>query len=393
MRISTNQIFDQNLAAMLNQQAALANTQNQLSTGKKILSPSDDPAGSVQILNLQREFNLTEQYLANADAATTKLREEEIALQGATGITQRIRELAVQGLNDSNTQPDREAIAAEIKQLNLQLLGLANTRDANGDYLFAGFANGTQPYETIYGNYQGDEGQRNLKVGPGVLVATNDPGANVFEAAVNRTEVNVVGTGSGSLRITDTSNSAANFADITFTYDAGAQQYTVSDGTNSEIIDYSPGQRVRLDSLNGNFPSLQVELDGAPDDGDVITISREVTPQQSLFRTIDDFAMALQGNNVGPDNSPNNGDFLSNLDLGLKNIIDTRAQVGSRINAIEQQQAINDSVAFNLEKSLSEIRDLDYAEAISQLTRQSIGLQAAQQSFAQVQRLSLFNFI
>lgn len=391
MRISTNQIFDQNLTAMLNQQSALANTQNQLSTGKKIINPSDDPAGSVQILNLQREFSLTEQYLANANAASTKLREEEIALQSATDIIQRIRELAVQGLNDTNTQPDRQAIADEIKQLNLQLLGLANTRDANGDYLFAGFASGNQPYESLNGEYQGDEGQRNLKVGASVLVATNDPGDKVFEAAVYRTEV--IASGNGNLRITDTSNSAANFADITFTYNDLTQQYNVSDGTNSVNIDSSSGQRFRLDELNSNFPSIQVELNGNPATGDIITISREVTPQQTLFKTIDNFAMALEANSVGPDNSPNNGEFLKNIDVGLQNIIDIRAQVGSRMNAIEQQQAINDSVAFSLEKSLSEIRDLDYAEAISQLTRQSIGLQAAQQSFAQVQRLSLFNFL
>ncbi|HET8806928.1 MAG TPA: flagellar hook-associated protein FlgL, partial [Methylophaga sp.] len=372
MRISTNQIFDQNLTAMLNQQSALANTQNQLSTGKKIINPSDDPAGSVQILNLQREFSLTEQYLANANAASTKLREEEIALQSATDIIQRIRELAVQGLNDTNTQPDRQAIAGEIKQLNLQLLGLANTRDANGDYLFAGFASGNQPYESLNGEYQGDEGQRNLKVGASVLVATNDPGDKVFEAAVYRTEV--IASGNGNLRITDTSNSAANFADITFTYNDLTQQYNVSDGTNSVNIDSSSGQRFRLDELNSNFPSIQVELNGNPATGDIITISREVTPQQTLFKTIDNFAMALEANSVGPDNSPNNGEFLKNIDVGLQNIIDTRAQVGSRINAIEQQQAINDSVSFNLEKSLSEIRDLDYAEAISQLTRQSIGL-------------------
>lgn len=392
MRISTTQIFDQNLANMLNKQSQLAKTQNQLSSFQRIVNPSDDPAGAVKALTLQRAFNLTEQYQSNANVAITKLAQEEVALQGAAEIMQRIRELAVQGLNDSNTQPDRQAIASEIKQLNQQLLGLSNTRDANGDYLFSGYANSIQPYETIYGDYQGDEGQRSLKVGDGVLVATNDPGDKVFEAAVNRTEVNVVGTGTGSLRITDTSNSAANFADITFTFNA-AGQYEVSDGTNTEIIDYTPGQRVRLDSLNGNFPSLQVQLDGAPADGDVITISREVEPQQTLFRTIDNFVLALEGNNVGPGNSPNNGDFLSNLDLGLQNIIDTRAQIGSRINAIEQQQEINDTVGFSLEKSLSEIRDLDIAEAVSQLTIQSIGLQAAQQSFAQVQRLSLFNFI
>src|SRR5690554_1228493 len=118
MRISTSQIFDQNLAAMLQQQTKLAQTQLQVSTGKRILNPSDDPAGSVQLLNLQREASLSTQYLANADNASGKLANEETVLASATALLQRIREKAVQGLNDSNTQADRKAIAAEISQLN-----------------------------------------------------------------------------------------------------------------------------------------------------------------------------------------------------------------------------------------------------------------------------------
>ena len=120
MRVSTSYIFDQNLTAMLNQQSELGKTQLQVSTGKRILKPSDDPAGSVQILNLQREFSVTEQYLANADKAENKQSVEEGSLQSATDILQRVRELAVQGLNDTNTQSDRAAIAAEMNQLNEQ---------------------------------------------------------------------------------------------------------------------------------------------------------------------------------------------------------------------------------------------------------------------------------
>ena len=139
MRISTSYLFDQNLSAMLNQQAALSKTQLQISTGKRILTPSDDPAGSVQALKLQREVSVTEQYLVNLDKAENKLSIEEGVLQTATDMLQRIRELAVQGLNGSNTQSDRQAIAAEINQLNEQLMAIANTRDSDGNYMFSGF--------------------------------------------------------------------------------------------------------------------------------------------------------------------------------------------------------------------------------------------------------------
>lgn len=397
MRISTSQIFDQNLAAMQLQQANLAETQLQIASGKKILNPSDDPAGSVQLLNLQREASLSAQYLENADKATNKLENEEATLASSADILQRIRELAVQGLNDTNTQSDRQAIAAEIRQLNEQLFALANTRDSNGDYLFSGYATNNQPYNTLLGDYQGDEGQRNLKVGPGVLVPTNDSGAEVFEASfISTTVTSSLGGGSSAqLTLTDTSNVPETFADLTLTYASGTNEFTVADPDgNTASFSYVAGESIDLSELNTSFPSLKLELSGTPADGEVFTISKQADPApQSVFKTVQNFAQALSANAVGADDSPNNGEFLTNISAVLTNIVDKRAEVGGRLNVIEQQQDINGTVSFNLEKSISEIKDLDYAEAISRLSQQSLSLQAAQQSFVKVQNLSLFNFI
>lgn len=393
MRISTSQIFDQNLIAMQEQQAKLTETQLQISTGKKILNPSDDPAGSVQLLNLQREASLSTQYLENADKATNKLENEEAALASAGDILQRIRELAVQGLNDTNTQSDRQAIAAEITQLNEQLFALANTRDSNGDYLFSGYASNTQPYNTLLGDYQGDEGQRNLKVGPGVLVPTNDTGPAVFEASFISTEVASTPLGiENKLSITDTTNVSETFNDLTFSYTAG-NPVEVTYGGITETFDYVDGEVIDLSQLNPAFPSIKIELSDLAD-GDEFTITKQAAPApQTVFKTVQNFANALASDAVGPNDSPNNGDFLTNISSALTNIIDKRAEVGGRLNAIEQQKEINDTVNFNLQKSISEIKDLDYAEAISRLSQQSLSLQAAQQSFVKVQNLSLFNFI
>jgi len=490
MRVSTAYIFDQNLSAMLNKQAELSKTQLQVSTGNRILNPSDDPAGSVQILNLQREVSLSEQYLANATKAENKQSNEEGVLDSATSMLQRIRELAVQGLNSTNTQADKQTIAIEIKQLNEQLLALANTRDSNGDYLFSGFKSNTQPYGTINSDYQGDEGQRNIKLGEGVLIATNDPGNQVFEAplisttttttlmpavtatidaastavlavtaytggsntfsavditydepnnqyligdGVNYPQVALaytapgpvsvdlttldpsfppmsielsgtpidadafsVGTGSGTgqANITADSGAAETFSPITFTYNELAAQYEISDGTNTATVDYVAGMSVDLSELNPSFPSLTVKLTGAPAEGDQVVIERsETQTSQSMFKTIENFANALVANSVGPNNSPNNGDFLTNISASLSVVIDTRAKVGSRLNSIEQQNKINEGISVNMQKALSEIKDLDYAEAISRLSLQMTGLQAAQQSFAKVQGLSLFNYL
>ncbi|RKZ80851.1 MAG: flagellar hook-associated protein 3 [Gammaproteobacteria bacterium] len=394
MRISTSYLFDQNLSAMLNQQVALSKTQLQISTGKRILSPSDDPSASVQILSLQREVSVTEQYLVNADKAENKLAIEEGTLQGATDTLQRIRELAVQGLNDSNTQADRQAIAAEILQLNEQLMAIANTRDSNGDYLFSGFKSNTQPYDNINGTYQGDEGQRNLKVGAGVLIETNDPGSKIFAADVIATTVTAAGA--GTLEITGSSGVADTFPAITFTFQAG-NQYQVNYASTPPVtasFNYTDGEEVDLSSLDSGFPTLKVKLSGTPANGDTVVVEKLVTQNnQSTFTTIHDFANALANNNVGANNSPNNGDFLTNISASLGRVIDTQAKVGARLNAIDLQREVNDSLSFNMQKTLSEVQDLDYAEAISRLALQEAGLQAAQQTFVRVQGLSLFNFL
>lgn len=401
MRVSTSYIFDQNLTAMLNQQSDLAKTQLQVSTGKRILSPSDDPAGSVQILNLQREFSITQQYLANADKAENKLAIEEGTLQSATDILQRVRVLGVQGLNATNTQNDRAAIAAEMKQLNEQLLALSNTRDSNGDYLFAGFSSNIRPYTTFNGAYQGDEGQRNIKVGQGVLVETNDPGNAVFEAkhVATTTTKTVLGVGSTS-DIAIASGSAAKelAAPLVFTFNgaiAPSGGYDVSDGTTSVSIPYSvadSGLNVDLSTLDPALPKMTVTLTGAPSATDSFTIDTTTTTQ-SMFKTIDQFTKALEADQVSANNGPNNGDFLTNISASISTVVDTQAKVGSRLNSIDQQRQINGGISFNMEKTLSEIQDLDYAEAISRLSLQMTGLQAAQQSFAKVQGLSLFNYL
>jgi len=108
---------------------------------------------------------------------------------------------------------------------------------------------------------------------------------------------------------------------------------------------------------------------------------------------VNEFANALISNTVSSNDSPNNGEFLTNISSVLDTVIDTKAKIGARINVIEQQEEINQSLSLSVQETLSEIRDLDYAEAISRLTAQSTALQAAQQTFARVQNLTLFNFL
>ena len=217
MRISTSWNHQLGVNAILDQQSKLSETQMKLSTGKKILTPSEDPAAAVRLIDLDQVMKQTQQYQDNIVIARQRLGLEEANIQNVVDAMFRIKELTVQGLNDSNTQSDRTAIAAEIDQLNEHLLGIANTKNANGEYIFAGYAVGTQPYRQgpafsplkdvdgtdintpaifsypyfgdDYGGLSGN-GKREIQIGPSRYVADGNYGEQVFGAsAVSSTDV------------------------------------------------------------------------------------------------------------------------------------------------------------------------------------------------------------
>jgi len=183
MRIGTLQLFRQGLNSMLDQQSTLAETQLQLSTGKRINTPSDDPTGAAQLLGLSESAKLTEQYQLNIQQLQANLPLEDSLLGSVVDNLQRARELAIQGLNDTNSQQDRAAIAKEVRQITAQVLGLANRKNSNGEYIFGGFQGNTRPFSDngagVF-SYAGDQGQRSLQIGPDRKMANGDSGLDVF---------------------------------------------------------------------------------------------------------------------------------------------------------------------------------------------------------------------
>ncbi|HHH44291.1 MAG TPA: flagellar hook-associated protein 3 [Gammaproteobacteria bacterium] len=183
MRIGSLQLFNQGIGSILDQQARLFETQNQLSTGKRINRPSDDPTGAAQLVGLSESAKLTKQYQSNILAARARLELEDSALGAVGNALQRVRELTVAALNDTNGAPQRAAIAAEIRQLAGEVMGLANRKDANGQFMFSGFQVLAVPFsETAPGvfSYAGDSGQRQIQVGPARQIADGDSGQAVF---------------------------------------------------------------------------------------------------------------------------------------------------------------------------------------------------------------------
>lgn len=381
---------------MLEQQANLSRTEQQLSTGKRLISPADDPIAASHILNLSVSVATTEQFQTNADAAKARLTLEEISLAQSGEILQRVRQLAVQADNDTLNNSDRAAISAEVKLRLGELLSIANSKDAKGEYLFSGFKGTTIPFSGNESNgylYDGDQGQRFLQIGTTRQVATSDPGDSVF-GGINNFDVaaNNINNGTGIIKagsITNTDAYQPHTYSIKFT---SATSFTVVNETTSvETLSNQP----YIDGEKIQFNGLEVEISGTPAAGDTFTVAPKAS--DNIFNVLSDLLNTLENTSTTTEESKDLHSKLNNslnsIDQSLNTITESQTKIGARLNSIDNQVDVNATFAFQTEKAISELQDLDYTEAISRFTLQINALQAAQQSFSRIQNLSLFNFL
>ncbi|UGB38773.1 flagellar hook-associated protein FlgL [Frateuria soli] len=396
MRVSTNWMQQQSVNTMMDRQGDLSGIQTQMGTGKRINQPSDDPVGAARAVELTHLGADTAQYQRNITSANARLGLEDQTLSSVSKVLDRIRTLTLQGMNATQTDESRGDIAAELVQLRGQLLGIANSKDSQGDYLFAGNRTGAEPFASQAGgvSYAGDEGQRMVAAGPGLQVATGDPGSTIFmnvptgngTFAVGATAANAGSAVAGATSVVDASAWDGGSYQVSFT---GPDAYEVRDGggalVGSGTYDPQKGGSVA-------FRGVQMAFDGTPVAGDSFSVAPSST--QSVFATLDAIvAEFTRTNGGGPDMQNALNGELANLDQSVGSVIQARAGVGARMNALSQQAALNDDLKLQYKTALSDVQDLDYYDAVSKLSLQSSSLQAAQLAFGKLQNLSLFNYL
>ncbi|MCP4993685.1 MAG: flagellar hook-associated protein 3 [Gammaproteobacteria bacterium] len=400
VRLATSTITQRAINSMLEQQNRVATSQLQLSSGKRILTPSDDPAGSVRILDLQRSLETLGQYQSNADRAQGRLELEEATLSSVDNILIRAKELAVQGNNDSNSMVDKQAIAQEIKQIRDGLFDLANTRDGTGEYLFAGFRTDAPPVTNAGGgnyDYVGDLGQRNLRISSDRTVADGDNGFDIFfnvQTAPYAEVTGVAATAFTAISAGDLTINGISVGALSAAADAGERADQLRDAINA-IADQTGVQTVndtsgglRLSSTTG--ADIDIAHAGASSTlattGLTAAVTLSTSDSRNILETVNDLAAALDANQRVDR-------YLGDLDLALENVLQVRTKVGGRLNAIGSQNEINQDFKLAFESQVSQERDLDYASTIANFERQMVSLQAAQKSYVQIQSLSLFDYI
>lgn len=386
MRISSQAFQLQWISNFNRRQTDLFNIQQQVSTGRRIATAADDPAGAAQATLIQQSLDRIANFQTSSATATRRLSIEESVLDQITNTLDRVRELTIQASNGNLAAGTREAIAAEVRETLKGIIGLANTQDGEGRFLFSGNRVKTQPFTELGGivNYNGDDGVRFERIGDQRTIAEGHAGSEVFAAirdgnGTYSIKANAANTGSAFFQNPTVTDPAAWVVDnytITFTA-PNAYEVRDSGGTLLVANAFTPGDTI-------NFNGAAVIIDGDPAAGDVF----DVAPSrfQSIFATVQGFITALEQDTELTST-------LLNLDRAMENISNVRSVVGSRLAVIEVQGETNAELSIQLVQTLAGIRDVNLAEAISSMQSQLIGLEAAQAVFAQTSQLSLFRML
>jgi len=413
MRISTNMIYTAGVNGINQQTAASLKLSQQLSSMLRILTPSDDPVAAAQVLQVQQAKDINAQFATNIGSAQSTLSLEETQLSSTTDLLGRIKELTVDAANSANSASSRNTIAAELRSRFNQLVGTGNSTDGTGQYLFSGYMGNTQPFagsvDGLLANptsditYRGDDGQRTLEISPSNQLAISDSGANVFMRIPSgngyfTTNYAAANTGTGTVStgtVTDPaawSSTANKPLSVNFSVAGGVTSYAVVDsvGTSLATGPYIANQAIALPGQG-----ISITVSGAPANGDQFTI--QASSSQSIFRSLANLIGALENPATGPAANAKYQVDVANaavsLDQAGTNIQRVISALGARQNAADSQASLNGDLKLQYAKTLSSLQDLDYTQAISDLTQKQTALEAAQKSFTAVTKLSLFNYI
>ena len=495
MRISSQTMADQFLAAVEQSQSAIATSEQQISTGQAFQTAGQNPLGATQAITLQTAISQIGEYASNAGLVQSRLSTEDSTLGSVSSLLASVRTLAVQAGDGSLSNSDRASLATSINQQLQSLVQLANSQDGTGQYLFSGTASGSLPFvQSATGSvsYQGDSGTRQIQIGSSRLVTDTDSGAAVFTNIPNGNGTFTVAAGApsatppivnsgsgvvGTTSVTDpslytgdsyqvtfqslaataggsntgtasasaptgaltpstapsttitfvtpttyttttggvtsavqtlpasgkvsadgwtTTITGTPAAGDTFTVASRAPTYSVTDTTtNTVVVPAGTAYSANGQAISVPGAGIQINLSGTPANGDAFAITPSTN--QSVFTTLSNLVTALNTPTTTPtqiaalQNSVNQS--LGDIDQAVNNIAAVRTQVGSRLDAVTAQNTANSNLKLQLQSTLTTVTSTDYAAAVTTLSEQQTSLQAAEQSYANLKSLSIFQYL
>ncbi len=396
MRLGSANIFDRTLQNLYKRQEDLSSQQDKLSSGRNVSRASDDPTGMAQIERAQTRIARVATEQRALQVQRNAITQAESTLGDAGSLMQNIRESVIGAGNGAYDTGDRAALAQQMTGWREQLFALANRTDTNGIPLFGGLGSASAPFTdaTTGVTFNGIAGQRastDISV-PGTMngqaIWMSLPSGNgTFEVGLGGANVGSMWTDSG--QVTSAAALTGHNYSVTFSVIAGVTTYDVLDTTTATPVapaarPYVPGQAI-------GFDGLSFAANGTPANGDAIQIAPSI--QTNIFKVIDDaingIKTATSGNLVNQTNSL----ALSQIDAGMSRLQSARSQAGDWLNRVDHIDSAQQGRTVQLIADKSKVEEIDMVKGISDFTRFQTGYQAALQSYAQVQKLTLFNFI
>ncbi len=396
IRITTANAFNSSIENLQQRQRSLDTAQTQLTSGKRVLNASDDPTSAARAERARALIQRADASQRAIDASRNSMKLTEAALGDGVSLVQQARELVVAAGNASYSDAERRDVANQLAEIRKQLMGVANRGDGTGGFVFSGQGSSQPPFLDRPG------GVGYVGVGGAVKVATDEPlpltldGQQVWLSAPSGNGVFTTAPGAGSGgawidagRVTNPSAITGSSYEVQFSVNAGVTTYSViRDGVTASIsgADFKSGQAIELDGM-------AFSLSGSPKDGDTFSITPS-GPDQSVFDAIDKVVNELKTplrTSAQVTQTIQSG--LRDLDTCANQLQSARSMTGEVLNRVDGVETrVGDLKLFG-ETTRSDAEDLDMIQAISNFQNQQTGYQAAMQSYAAVQRLSLFDYI
>ncbi|MES2841658.1 MAG: flagellar hook-associated protein FlgL [Pseudomonadota bacterium] len=405
MRISTANSYDNTVSLLARRQAELAAQQEKIATGKRVQKPSDDPVAATLAETAQNRLSRTQADLRSLETARTSLQQAESGLAESGEIIQKVRDLLVSAGNSTFGPSEREDIARQLEGLREQMIGVANLKDNSGRTLFGGLGGSATPFVDLYGP-SGNGVQFNGQRGQAAAGNTSLPqaldgnaiwmrvpeGNGSFSLSLGVGNTGGVSTSVGT--VTDQSALTGDDYRIDFADVAGVKQYTVTNLTTPAAnpmpgqtgVPYSSGMTIEFDGQS-------LLMSGQPAAGDQINLVP--SGNTDIFSVVQNAVSALRydGANSSAYRSQELARTMTELDAGHDRVLLARGRAGEWLNRADSLDTLLEDRGVDLKAEKSRLEDLDLVQGISDFQTQQLGLEAALKSYAQVQRLSLFQVI
>jgi flagellar hook-associated protein 3 FlgL len=399
MRLGSANTYDNALQNIYTRQSDLSGLQEKLSSGKSVNRSSDNPISAAQAERALTRMTRTSTEQRALDAQTSAITLAESALGDAGNLLQSLREIVVSAGSGSLNTLDLASKAQQMQGLRDQLLTLANRTDSAGTPLFGGLGSASIPFtETAAGvQFNGVAGQRN---GSDVAVPSAMDGQSIWMnvRSGNGTFDVALGANHGTLstdtgQVVSPSLVTGDSYSVNFTVAAGVTSYNVVDTSTGAVTVPVPPAAAPLyvDGQAIQFDGVSFVARGTPANGDAIQLSPST--QTNVFKVLDDAIAGIKNaaSSVGLGQTVSLA--LTQLDTSMNRIQSARGQAGDWLNRADNIASAQQDKTLQLTADKSKAEDMDMVKGLSDFKQLDTGYQVALQSYAQIQKLSLFNYL